>query len=102
MFNSVFHTMYVCRSPEEDTDSNSRPKVPRHMTRFERAKIESLRSFGGCAFNEVMESSKKKIARSLEVKSEKEMSADVEEGNEGEDQMEEKEKENVEVEAEVQ
>lgn len=96
--------MYVCRSPEEDTDSSSRPKVPRHMTRFERAKIESLRSFGGCAFNEVMESSKKKIARSLEVKSEKEMSGDVEEGNEGEDQMEEseKEKENLEVEAEVQ
>ena len=41
------------------------------LTRAERARLEALRSFGGSGLGEVMDGSKKRIARTLEVKSKK-------------------------------
>ena len=39
------------------------------LTRAERAQLEALKSFGGSGLGEVMDGSKRRIARSLEVKS---------------------------------
>ena len=42
------------------------------LTRAERARLEALQSFGGSGLGEVMDGSKKRIARTLEVKKSKE------------------------------
>ena len=61
------------------------------MTKAERAKQDVLKSFGGCGFDDVMATSRKRMARTFELKPDKE-------GGEGEGEGggDEKEKENME------
>ncbi|CAI8053101.1 hypothetical protein GBAR_LOCUS29043 [Geodia barretti] len=67
------------------------PKTTRRMTKAEKARLDALQSFGGCGFNDVLATSKRKIARNFEMKAEKEggeeegevESAEKEEGREG-------------------
>ena len=69
------------------------PKTTRRMTKAEKARLDAMQSFGGCGFNDVLATSKKKIARNFEMKAEKEgggeegevESAEKEEGREGEE-----------------
>ena len=94
----------------EDTDCGSKPKVRR--TRAERAKQDALNSFGGFGFDDVMATSRKRIARTFEMPKEKRGEGEGEaeeaegEAREGEgdgdsNQEREEEKENLEVVAET-
>ena len=62
------------------------PKATRRVTKAEKARLDALQSFGGCGFNDVLATSKKKIARTFEMKAEKG-------GGEEEGEMESGEKE---------
>ena len=77
------------------------------MTKAERARQDALQSFGGCGFDDVMATSRKKIAKTFEMKPEKEDERENEEEETGEEEREgeredegevprEAEKENVE------
>ena len=63
------------------------------MTKAERARQDALQSFGGCGFDDVLATSRKRIARTFEMKPEKEGGGEGEGEGEGDD---EKGKENVE------
>ena len=71
----------------------------RRMTKAERAQQDALQSFGGCGFDDVMATSRKKIAKTFEMKKPTKTTEGDGEG-EGEEEREgegegEGEKENV-------
>ena len=60
------------------------------MTKAERARLDALQSFGGCGFDDVLATSRKRIAKTFEMKTEtKKGEGEEEEGGEGERVMEE-------------
>ena len=61
------------------------PSTGRRLTRVEQARIEALKSFGGAGLDDVLGTSKRKVANTLEPRKEKEIA-------ENED---DKEKENI-------
>lgn len=71
-------------------EGNQKP-FPRRLTRVERARIEALQSFNGSSFNDTMDGSKRKVARTLEAKSKDE---DTENGGSSEEGVGSEEKEN--------
>ena len=97
------HTHTHTRPSSVATDSNP-PKLTRRMTKAERARQDALQSFGGCGFDDVMATSRKKIAKTFEMKedereNEEEKTGEEEREGEREDEGEvprEAEKENVE------
>ena len=84
----------IRRESKDETDAGSNPpKVARRMTKAERAKQDVLKSFGGCGFDDVMATSRKRMARTFKLKPDKEGGEGEGEGEGGSD---EKEKENME------
>lgn len=65
------------------------------LTRAERARLEALQSFGGTGFGEVMDGSKKRIARTLEVKSKEDGQTESNDCNEDEVLQQQQDKENL-------
>ena len=60
------------------------------MTKAERARLDALKSFGGCGFDDVMAASRKRIAKTFEMKSGKDK-GEGEGGGEGGGEMGEEE-----------
>ena len=82
------------------------PKTARRMTKAERARLDTLQSFGGCGFDDVLATSRKKIAKTFEMKEEGEKGEEAEgkeeeKGEEMEGQEEEEEEEGGEKVGEV-
>lgn len=69
----IITTFLYGRGIKKQRDAQSRGG---RLTRAERARLEALQSFGGSGLGEIMDASKKRIARTLEVKSKEEESED--------------------------
>ena len=79
------------------------PKTARRMTKAERARLDTLQSFGGCGFDDVLATSRKKIAKTFEMKEEGEKGKEAEgkEEDKGEEMEEQEEEEGGEKVGEV-
>lgn len=64
------------------------PKTARRLTKAERARLDALQSFGGCGFDDVLATSRKRIAKTFEMKTENKKGEGEEEGEEVEEKEE--------------
>ena len=70
LVSMYYKVLYSLSRPTDHTDG-SEPKKPKRMTRVERGRMEALQSFGGSNLRDTLDTSKKRVAQTLEAKRDK-------------------------------
>ena len=86
------HLSFGSRGVKKQHDAHPRTN---RLTRAERARLEALQSFGGSGLGEVMDGSKKRIARTLEVKSKEDNQTESNDANKDGILQQQQDKENL-------